>query len=219
MKELDMKKIEITLESLRKNNMEAYYCDSSQDAVELVKTLIKKGDTVTHGGSETLKETKVIDLLKNGDYNYLDRSTCKDKDEIEEVYRKAYFADAYFASSNAVTENGVLYNVDGNSNRVSAILYGPKSVIMLCGYNKVVRDLDEAVYRVKTVAAPKNTKRLNCATFCKENGQCLSIGSDASYMCDGCNSEGRICCNYVVSAKQRQKGRIKVIIIGEKLGY
>ncbi len=219
MKELDMKKIEITLDSLRKNNMEAYYCDSSQDAVELVKTLIKKGDTVTHGGSETLKETKVLDLLKNGDYTYLDRSACKDKDEIEEVYRKAYFADAYFASSNAVTENGVLYNVDGNSNRVSAILYGPKSVIMLCGYNKVVRDLDEAVYRVKTVAAPKNTKRLNCPTFCKENGQCLSIGSDASYMCDGCNSDGRICCNYVVSAKQRQKGRIKVILIGEKLGY
>lgn len=219
MKELDMKKIEITLDSLRKNNMDAYYCDSSADAVELVKTLIKKGDTVTHGGTETLKETKVLDLLKNGDYTYLDRSACKDKDEIEEIYRKAYFADAYFASSNAVTENGVLYNVDGNSNRVSAILYGPKSVIMLCGYNKVVRDLDEAVYRVKTVSAPKNTKRLNCATFCKESGQCLSIGSDASYMCDGCSSEGRICCNYVVSAKQRQKGRIKVILIGEKLGY
>lgn len=219
MKELDIKAINTTIENLKKNNMDAYYCETSSDAVELVKTLINKGDTVTHGGSETLKETKVIDLISNGDYEYLDRSKCKDRDEVEEIYRKAYFADAYFASSNAVTQSGELYNVDGNSNRVSAILYGPKSVIMLCGYNKIVKDLDEAVYRVKTVAAPKNTKRLNCETYCKNDGKCLSIGSDASYMCDGCKSDARICCNYVVSAKQRHKGRIKVIIIGEKLGY
>ena len=219
MKEKDMKIINSTIENLKKNNMAAYYAQTKEEALNLVKELIKKGDTVTHGGSVTLKECGVIDLLNNGDYNYLDRTKCKSREEIEALYRKTYSADVYFSSSNAVTQSGELYNVDGNSNRVSAILYGPKSVVMLCGYNKIVKDIDEAVYRVKKIAAPKNTERLMCDTYCYYNKECLSLGKDASYVCDGCRSEERICCNYVISAKQRHKDRIKVIIIGEQLGY
>lgn len=219
MKELNMDVINYTLERLRKNNMAAYYVEKKEDVIPLFKELVEEGATVTHGGSETIKECGLVDELKSGGYIYLDRSQCQTREEMEKLYREAYFADVYLTSSNAVTESGLLYNVDGNSNRVSAILYGPKSVIVVCGYNKIVKDLDEATYRVKKKAAPLNTKRLNCETYCKNAGECLAIGRDASYMCDGCRTEGRICCNYVISAKQRHKDRIKVILVGEKLGY
>lgn len=219
MDETMMNRIEKTITSLRNNNMAAYYVEKKEDVVPLLKTLMNEGETVTHGGSETLKECGIIDLLNSGAYNYLDRSKAASAEEVEEIYRKAYFADTYLASANAVTEGGLLYNVDGNSNRVSAILYGPKQVVFICGYNKIVRDLDEAVVRLKTVAAPQNTKRLSCETYCAKEGECLAMGRDASYMCDGCKSPQRICCNYVVSAHQRHKDRLKVIIVGEKLGY
>lgn len=219
MDETMMKRITKTITSLRNNNMAAFYVEKKEDVVPLLKTLMNEGETVTHGGSETLKECGVTDLLNSGAYNYLDRSKAASAEEVEEIYRKAYFADTYLASANAVTEGGLLYNVDGNSNRVSAILYGPKQVVFICGYNKIVRDLDEAVVRLKTVAAPKNTKRLNCETYCAKEGECLAMGRDASYMCDGCKSPQRICCNYVISAHQRHKDRLKVIIVGEKLGY
>ena len=215
----DMKIIENTMEALRGNNIAAYYVETKDEVVPLLKTLMHEGETVTHGGSETLKQCGVIDLLNSGDYNYLDRSKCKTPEEVEEVYRGAYTADTFLASANAVTEGGLLYNVDGNSNRVSAILYGPKQVVFICGYNKIVKDLDEAVVRLKTIASPKNTKRLNCATYCAKEGECLAMGRDASYMCDGCKSPARICCNYVISAYQRHKDRMKVILVGEELGY
>ncbi len=215
----DMRIINSTMMKLKKNNMAAYYVETAAEVVPLVKTLIKEGETVTHGGSETIKQCGIVDLLNSGAYNYLDRSKAETREEVEKIYREAYFADTYFASANAVTESGLLYNVDGNSNRVSAILYGPKQVIMICGYNKIVKDLDEATYRVKKYASPQNTKRLGADTYCANAGECLSVGRDASYMCDGCRNEGRICCNYVISARQRHKDRIKVILVGEELGY
>lgn len=219
MKDMDMKIINKTMERLRRNNMAAYYVETRAEVVPLLKTLMKEGETVTHGGSETLKECGVTDMLNSGAYNYLDRSKAETREEVEKIYRAAFTADTYLASANAVTEGGLLFNVDGNSNRVSAILYGPKQVVFICGYNKIVRDLDEAVVRLKTVASPKNTKRLNCDTYCAREGECLAMGRDASYMCDGCKSPARICCNYVVSAYQRHKDRIKVIFVGEELGY
>lgn len=219
MEKKDMTIINLTMQKLRKNNMAAYYVETAAEVVPLVKTLINEGETVTHGGSQTIKQCGIVDLLNSGAYIYLDRSKAQTREDVEKIYREAYFADTYFASANAVTEGGLLYNVDGNSNRVSAILYGPKQVIMICGYNKIVKDLDEATYRVKKYASPLNTKRLNCDTYCAKAGECLSVGTDASYMCDGCRSEDRICCNYVISAKQRHKDRIKVIFVGEELGY
>lgn len=215
----DQRRIDMTMMKLRKNNMAAYYVETAADVVPLLKTLIKEGETVTHGGSVTLKQCGVIDMLNSGAYHYIDRSKAQTPEEINAAYRAAYTADTYLGSSNAITENGLLYNVDGNSNRVSAYLYGPKQVILICGWNKIVRDLDEATYRVKAFASPQNTQRLGCDTYCSKAGECLSVGTDASYMCDGCRSEGRICCNYVICARQRHKDRIKVIIVGEELGY
>ena len=215
MKEL----FEKVIKSLEKNNMQGFYAEDSAQAVELVKQLIKKGDTVTMGGSMSVIESGVKDLITNGDYNFLDRGKEGiTPEEIEEVYRKTFYADAYFCSSNAVTENGELYNVDGNSNRVAAILYGPKSVIMIVGKNKIVKDTDAAINRVKTIAAPKNTKRLNKQTYCKLKGSCVSLNSD-SYICDGCGGSDRICRNYVFCGPQAKKNRIKVILVNENLGY
>lgn len=213
-------RIDKTMENLRRNKMEAYYCESSADARELVKTLINKGDTISSGGSVTLKQTGVYDIITSADYNYLDRTREGiTREEIEEVYRKTFCADAFFTSTNALTENGELYNVDGNSNRVAAILYGPKSVVVVCGVNKLVKNIEEAAYRVKTKAAPPNTVRLNKDTYCAKAGQCVSLNKENPELCEGCHSEGRICCNFVVCAQQRHINRIKVIIINEELGY
>ena len=209
------------MQNLEANNMKPYYCKTADEAKTLVMSLIKNGAVVTNGGSVTLKEIGVMDAVKEReDITYLDRSkeglTVED---IKGIYRKAFFADVYLMSTNALTLNGELYNVDGNSNRVAALLYGPESVIVVCGVNKIVENLDEAVKRLKTIAAPKNTVRLHTGSYCENAGECVSLKSDGSFMCDGCKGAGRICCNYVVSAQQRLKDRIKVIIVDETLGY
>lgn len=220
MAQINMETVNKTMEALKHNNMAAYFCETSEEAVNLAESLIKKGDTISNGGSVTLSQTGIASLISNGDYNYLDRSAeGLTRTEVEEIYRKTFRADVFFTSANAITENGELYNVDGNSNRVAAILYGPESVIVVAGYNKIVPDINAAVNRVKTIAAPKNTQRLSCDTYCSKQGKCVSLNKDDSFICDGCKSEQRICCNYVVSAYQRKKDRIKVIIVGEELGY
>lgn len=216
---LNMALIEETMKNLEKNNMKSYYCETSKDAKELVKTLLNVGDTIACGGSQTLTQTGIDELMNSGDYTYIDRSKATNAEEMEEVFLGAFRADAYLMSTNALTKDGVLYNVDGNSNRVAALLYGPKSVIVVCGYNKIVEYLDEAVERVKKVAAPLNTKRLGTGSYCESAGECMSLKNDGSFMCDGCGGSGRICCNYVVTAQQRKKDRIKVVIVGEELGY
>lgn len=213
-------RVEKTIKNLKRNRMEAYYCENSGEAQELVKSLIKEGDVISSGGSVTLKQTGIYDIITSSKYNYLDRSREGiTPEEIEEVYRETFAADAYFTSTNALTENGELYNVDGNSNRTAAILYGPKSVVVVCGINKLVKNIDEAVYRVKTKAAPPNTIRLGIDTPCSKTGQCISLSKEDPELCEGCHGDGRICCNYVVCAQQRHLNRIKVIIVGEELGY
>lgn len=220
MNELDMTRVEKTMEALRKNNMPAYFVATKAEAAEKVRELLNNGETVTHGGSMTLAECGITELLKSGDYNYLDRSAPGlSREQVQEIYRKAFFCDTYLTSANAITENGMLFNTDGNSNRVAAIVFGPKSVIVVAGYNKIVKDLDEAFLRLRTIASPKNTQRLNCATYCAKTGKCVSLNDPDAKMGDGCKSEQRICCSYVVSAYQRVKDRIKVIIVGEELGY
>lgn len=215
------KKIEKTIANLKANNMEAYFCRTKEDARSLAESLIAPGDTITNGGSVTLAETGIMDLIKKSKYNYLDRAREGiTPEEIDKVYRDAFNADVYFTSANAVTENGELYNVDGNGNRVAAIVYGPKSVVVVCGYNKIVSNLREAELRVKEIAAPANTIRLNKDTYCSKCGVCLSIkDGESTGLAKGCKSEDRICCSYLVSGYQRQKNRIKVIIVGEELGY
>ena len=212
------KRIKAVGEKLRRNNMEFYYAETKDDVCPIVASLIKKGDVITNGGTMTMAECGLSELLSSPDYNYLDRSKMT-PEEVQELYIRAFSADVYISSSNAITEDGVLYNVDGNSNRIAAIAYGPKSVIIIAGYNKIVRDLNEAEIRVKREAAPPNCVRLNCETYCKEKGECVSLSKADRQITDGCGGDGRICCNYLISAQQRHKGRIKVIIVGEELGY
>lgn len=208
--------IEKTLNNLKRNNMEPYFLDSKEEVIPLLEKLIGKDDTVAVGGSETLSKLGIIDFLRNN-RNFLDRFAPNLKrDEVMRIFRESFFADAYISSSNAITENGELYNVDGNGNRIAAITFGPKSVIIIAGINKIVKDTDEAIKRVKTIAAPKNCVRLDRNTYCSKNGVCVcedgKIGS-------GCDSEDRICGTFAVAAKQVIKGRIKVIIVNETIGY
>jgi L-lactate utilization protein LutB len=211
------KRIERTVKALARNNMEAFVAEDCAQAVEIVKGLMKEGDSVTCGGSVTLKESGVRELMESGAYRFIDRSKAKTPDEVKQVYRESFSADVYLTSANAITESGELYNVDGNSNRIAAIAYGPDRVIVVAGVNKLVRTLEDAVVRVKTEAAPPNTVRLESDTPCAKTGECISLNRGGG-MCDGC-SGARICCNYLISAYQRHADRIKVVIVKENLGY
>ena len=212
------KRIKKTGENLKKNNMDFYYAPTKEDVVEIVRGLLNDGDVITHGGTASMAECGLTELISSPAYQYLDRSKCA-PEEMLDFYRKSFFADVYITSSNAITEDGVLYNVDGNSNRIAAIAFGPKSVIIIAGYNKIVYDLEEAEIRVKREAAPPNCIRLDCGTPCAETGECISLKKADRQICDGCGGDGRICCNYLISARQRHKGRIKVILVGEELGF
>ncbi len=214
-----MMNMENILNALRNHKMDAYFVNNKEEAKALALSLIPEGAVCASGGSVTLNETGIIDALKEGNYTYIDRyAPDLDAEGREEAMRRGHFSDVYLTSANAITENGELYNVDGNSNRVSAIVNGPKSVIVVAGVNKIVKDLDEAVLRVKTIAAPKNCVRLNCATPCAKTGHCISLDRGGN-MPDGCASPARICCNYLISAQQRHPSRIKVILVNETLGY
>ena len=214
------KRISKTMKNLEKNNMQVHYVETRADVPGKVQELLKEGDTVAVGGAMTLFESGVIDLLRSGKYNFLDRyKEGLTSEQIRKIYIDSFSADAYICSSNAITEDGELYNVDGNSNRVAAICFGPQSVIIIAGCNKLVKNLDEAIIRVKTTAAPANCTRLSCQTYCREKGECMFFAGNADEMTAGCSGSGRICCNYVVSAYQRHKDRIKVILVGEELGY
>ncbi len=213
--------MEKTAKALRKNNMETFVADTKEDALKIAKELIKPGSSVTMGGSQTIKECGVYDLLKNGSYEFFDR-TAPDiitEEQKMEIYRRAFSSEYYLSSSNAITESGELYNVDGNSNRVAAMLFGSDNLIVIAGYNKIVKDLNEAVLRVKTKAAPPNCERLGLDNYCRSEGKCVSLLKENPLMCDGCSSKTKICCNYVVMGYQRNPKRVKVILVGEELGY
>lgn len=214
-------KIQKVLENLQKNNMQAYFAKDKDEALKTVESLIRKGDTVSVGGSVTLNEIGVLELLSSGEYNFLDRyKKGLTPEEIKKVFADTFAADCFICSSNAITENGELYNVDGNCNRIAALTFGPKSVIVVAGKNKIVPTLKDAVLRVKTVAAPKNTVRLGLNTYCSKNGECVSLKVGDKYgMLSGCDSPDRICATATVTSMQRNKGRIKVIIVDEDLGY
>ena len=209
--------IRLVMENLTKNRIAVEYLEKKEDVLPRIRALIPAGSTVASGGSHTLNETGVIDLLKSGVYTYLDRMAPElTPEQRQEMALKGNTADYYLCSSNAVTEAGELYNVDGNCNRIAAIAFGPKSVIMVVGINKIVPDIDAAIRRVKTIAAPLNTKRLNCDTYCRTAGVCMGMEGT---MTDGCHSPARICCNYLISAQQRVPDRIRVLLVGEPLGF
>ena len=206
---LEDQRIKRTMDNLEKNNMEAYYVTTNKALIEKVKELVHEGDMVSVGGSMTLFNTGVINFIRQGNYNFLDRyKNGLTAQEMKEIFRKSFYTDVYFTSSNALTENGELYNVDGNGNRVAAMIYGPDKVIVIVGINKIVKNLEEAIKRNEETSAPANCKRLNKKTPCVKVGHCTN-----------CNSSDRICNDYVLIRRQGIKGRIKVIISSEELGY
>lgn len=217
--ELDMR-LARTKENLEKNNMDAIIVNDRGEALEALRGYLFPGCTIGVGGSVTLDEIGALPLFRSGEYRFLDRYLPDlSEDDKKRIYRESLCADVYAMSANAVTETGVLYNVDGRANRCAALTYGPDTVVVVAGYNKIVRDLDEAILRVKTVAAPKNCVRLHCDTPCARTGSCISLLSEKPEMTDGCSSPRRICASYVVTGRQMTKGRIKVILVKEELGY
>ena len=211
--ENDIRKLlEEAASGLRSRNINTYIAENSAEAKEIAEKMLTDGCTIAHGGSMSVAQVGLYDVFKSGKYRYLDRTAA---DKAEDVYRESFSADFFFTSANALTKDGVLYNVDGTSNRVAAIAYGPKRVIAIVGFNKIVSDMSEAVERVKSVAAPLNAKRLGISTYCASKGSCCAKTDE---MCDGCVSDNRICCNYLATAFQRDKERFHVILVAEKLG-
>ena len=198
-----------TIENLEKNNLCGIFVNDEAALREKIKQLITEGSTIGIGDSVTLFDAGIIDLLRNGSYDFLDKYkdgiTSKEKLQL---YRDNFSADTFLCSTNALTENGELYNIDGNGSRVAPMIYGPEQVIIVAGINKIVRDLDEAGKRVRNYAAPLDAKRLGKKTPCASLGFCVD-----------CKSPERICNDFVVIRRQRVKDRIKVIIVGKELGY
>ncbi len=209
------------IENLKRNNIEVIPCKTKEEISGIVEKLLFDGAVISSGGSVSLGESGVIDLIKKPCYNYLDRSKLGiTEQEKQQVFKSIIGCDFYFCSANAVTRKGELLNVDGFSNRISAIAFGPKKVIMVVGKNKIVENLNEAFLRVKKVAAPKNCVRLGIDNPCAKLGHCVSLEKcDNPDFTDGCDNPRRICVNYLVSGKQREDGRITVILCEESLGY
>lgn len=213
--------IEKLFKNLQKNKMQPYFAETKEYAKNLVRDILFDGAIITWGGSMSVIECGIDEILRDKKYRFMDRGrTGITAQEQQECFKASIGADFFFCSSNAVTENGELVNVDGLANRISSIAFGPKKVVMIVGVNKLVPNLKEAFLRVKKVAAPKNCVRLNKNTPCAKLGHCVSLlGSDSPDFADGCQSDDRICCDYMISATQRQKDRIIVILVNEDLGY
>lgn len=195
------------LKELERRGFEGYYCEDSEEAVQQVLSLMKENTTAASGGSVTLAETGILDAVKNGNYTYIDRMAAKTPEEKREVYGKTVMADYYLMSSNAITLDGQLVNIDGNGNRVSCLITGPKEVIVVAGMNKLVTTVEEGVHRVQNMAAPPNGVRLGLKTPCAMLGKCGS--------CFG----PECMCSQIVITRMCKNKRIKVILVGEELGF
>lgn len=197
------------IKNLEKRQMEGYYFLTAKEAVEKALSFLSENATVSFGGSMTLVETGMLDALKVCPFiQLLDRDTATTPEGKDEIYHQSLSADAYFMSSNAITMDGELVNIDGNGNRVAALIYGPKEVIILAGMNKIVPSVEEAVNRVRNTATPPNCIRLNKQTPCAATGAC-----------GDCLSPDCICNQIVITRRSGVKGRIKVILVGEALGF
>ena len=193
------------IKGLESRNMAGYYAKDKDEALRTALGLIKKGSTVTMGGAMSAHEIGLVEALKKGDYNFVDRDQMEDK---KAAALAAYSADVFLTSTNAMTEDGILVNIDGNANRVSAIAHGPEKVIVIAGMNKVCDDLDGAMKRARSVAAPTNAQRFGIDTPCSKTGSCMD-----------CKSPDTICCQFLITRYSRHKDRIHVILVNDMLGF
>ena len=197
------------LPRLERRGMEGYYCATRQEAVEKVLELVEPGASVTWGGSVTFAQSGVKDaLVSAGKYEIIDRAAASTPAEQRAMYGRMAMADYFFMSTNAITADGELVNIDGNGNRLACLIHGPRHVIVLAGMNKLTADVDSALKRIRTVSCPMNAARLHPNTPCEATG-----------MCGDCHGPGCMCCQEVVTRHSRHPGRIKVILIGEELGF
>ncbi|WP_092337529.1 lactate utilization protein [Butyrivibrio sp. M55] len=193
------------IKGLESRNMSGYFASSKEEALKLAMVLIPTGSSVTMGGAMSAHEIGLVDALKEGSYNFIDRDAYEDK---RAAMLAAYDADVFLSSANAITEDGVLVNIDGNANRVSAIAQGPKKVVFIVGMNKVCPDVDSALKRARNVAAPINAQRFGLNTPCCKTGSCMD-----------CKSPDTICCQFLVTRFSRHAERIHVILVNDSLGF
>jgi hypothetical protein len=194
---------EHVIKGLQSRNMSGYYAKNKEEALKTALELIPKGSSISMGGCMSAQEIGLVSALKESDYHFIDRS----KMEPREALLAAYDADIFLASANAMTDDGILVNIDGNSNRVSCIAQGPKKVIFIVSMNKICSDLDSAMKRARNIAAPANAQRFDIKTPCKLTGRC----SD-------CKSPDTICCQFLITRYSRHTDRIHVILVNENLG-
>ncbi|MGI6243674.1 MAG: lactate utilization protein [Prevotella sp.] len=196
------------LERLRLRHYEAYFCHNAEEVLQKIKELIPEGSSVTWGGSATIRSLGITTMLKAGKYDVYDRDDVTTEEDKLQVYRKAFECDFYLSSVNAISEDGIIINIDGNGNRVAAITWGPKHVIFVVGLNKICQDTDTALKRARSIAAPTNMTRFDLGTPCQKDGTCHN-----------CLSENSIC-NYIsIQRMSHPKGRHTVILVDENLGY
>ena len=196
---------EKVISGLASRNMSGYYAETREEALQMALELIPEGASVGMGGCMSAQEIGLTDVLRNGKYDFIDRDRTSNK---REAMLATYDADAFISSVNAMTEDGVLINVDGNANRVSAIAQGPKCVVFIVGMNKVCPDVDSAMKRARNVAAPINAQRFGLSTPCTRTGSCMN-----------CKSPDSICCQILITRLSRHEGRIHVILVNDDLGF
>lgn len=200
---------ETIIKNLEKRNMEGYFAETKEEAVKIImERFLTPGKSVCFGGSMTLKESGLMDAIEQSDCIVYDRTTAKMPEEMRDMKAKMINSDYFLMSTNAITLDGELVNIDGFANRVSFLCYGPEHVIVLAGMNKVVSGVEDGVRRVRDVASPPNTVRLNKNTPCAKTGRC-----------GDCYSDDCICSQIVITRRSGVKNRIKVILVAEELGY
>ena len=193
------------ISGLGSRNMTGYYAENREEALKKALELIDEGSSVTMGGCMSAHEIGLVEALKAGNYDFIDRDAYEDK---RAAMLAAYDADVFLSSANAMTDDGILINIDGNSNRVSAIAQGPKKVIFIVGMNKVCADVDSAMKRARNTAAPINAQRFGLSTPCSKTGACMN-----------CKSPDTICCQILITRYSRHAGRIHVILVNDDLGF
>ena len=193
------------IKGLESRNMTGYYAETKEEALKIALSLIPEGCSVTMGGAMSAHEIGLPQALAAGNYNFIDRDKIEDK---RAAMLAAYDADYFLASANAMTEDGILANIDGNANRVSAIAQGPKNVLFIIGMNKICIDVDSALKRARNVAAPINAQRFGLDTPCTKTGSCMN-----------CKSPDTICCQFLITRYSKHPGRIKVILVNDFLGF
>ena len=199
---------ETLVKQFKKRNMEAFYCATKEEAKEKILSMIPNGSSVTWGGTESMEEAGVCEAIRQGDYEFIDRKKAKTPEESRALYGQIVCADYFLTSSNAFTKDGILVNMDGHCNRVSCLCFGPRHVIMIVGMNKVTKDVESAISRVRNVAAPINSQRFAGNRPCQVTGSCAN-----------CLAQGCICDQLVITRNSMEPDRIHVILVDEVLGY